>query len=168
MKIHLMLMLLFAAMTVLAFDPVRLRAVACIDGDTFVGSKDARVVRLWGIDAPELDQPWREVSKAALIALTHRRQLNVEPKGDSWGRLVGVARRGKTDIGLELIKMGLAWHDPRYAPKAKEYAEAEAEAQKEKQGFGATTNPLLRGTGASSRTTTPTKMIERMGILKFS
>lgn len=145
MKIHLMLMLmlLFAAMTVLAFDPVRLRAVACIDGDTFVGSKDARVVRLWGIDAPELDQPWGDVSKAALIALTHRRQLNIEPKGDSWGRLVGVARRGREiDVGLELIKMGLAWHDPRYAPKAKEYAEAEAEARKAKRGLWSDDKPV--------------------------
>ena len=145
MKIHLilMLMLLFAAMTVLAFDPVRLRAVACIDGDTFVGSKDARVVRLWGIDAPELDQPWGDVSKAALIALTYRRQLNIEPKGDSWGRLVAIARRGREiDIGLELIKMGLAWHDPRYAPKAKEYAEAEAEARKEKRGLWSDDKPV--------------------------
>ena len=145
MKIHLilMLMLLFAAMTVLAFDPVRLRAVACIDGDTFVGSKDARVVRLWGIDAPELDQPWGDVSKAALIALTHRRQLNIEPKGDSWGRLVGVAKRGREiDVGLELIKMGLAWHDLRYAPKAKEYAEAEAEARKAKRGLWSDDKPV--------------------------
>lgn len=93
MKIHLML--LFAAMTVLAFDPVRLRAVACIDGDTFVGSKDARVVRLWGIDAPELDQPWGEVSKAALIALTHRRQLNIERRGTVGGVWLELRGAGK-------------------------------------------------------------------------
>lgn len=30
--------------------------------------------------------------------------------------------------------MGLAWHDPRYAPKAKEYAEAEAEAREGETG----------------------------------
>lgn len=94
-------------------------------------------------DAPELDQPWGDVSKAALIALTHRRQLNIEPKGDSWGRLVGVARRGREiDVGLELIKMGLAWHDPRYAPKAKEYAEAEAEARKAKRGLWSDDKPV--------------------------
>ena len=46
------------------------------------------------------------------------------------------------DIGLELIKMGLAWHDPRYAPKAKEYAEAEAEARKEKRGLWSDDKPV--------------------------
>lgn len=144
MKFHLVLpaLLLFAA-AMFAAEPMRLRAVAVIDGDTFVGSKDARVVRLWGVDAPELDQPWGEASKVALIAFTNRRQLNIEPKGDSWGRLVAIARRGKEiDIGLELIKMGLAWHDPRYAPKAKEYAEAEAEARKAKRGLWSDDKPV--------------------------
>lgn len=124
-------------------ESIRLRAVACIDGDTFVGSKDSRVVRLWGIDAPEMDQPWGNVAKSALIALTHRRQLAIDPKGNSWGRLVGIARRGKeVDVGLELIKMGLAWHDPRYAPKAKEYAEAEAEARKARRGLWSDDKPI--------------------------
>lgn len=136
-------LLLLNAAALFASEPLRLRAVAVIDGDTFVGSRDARVVRLWGIDAPELDQPWGDVSKAALIALTHRRQLNIEPKGDSWGRLVAIARRGKEiDIGLELIKMGLAWHDPRYAPKAKEYVEAEADARKAKRGIWSDDKPV--------------------------
>ena len=47
MKLHLVLptLLLFAA-AIFAAEPMRLRAVAVIDGDTFVGSKDARVVRL--------------------------------------------------------------------------------------------------------------------------
>ena len=122
MKLHLVLpTLLLLAAAMFAAEPMRLRAVAVIDGDTFVGSKDARVVRLWGVDAPELDQP----------------------KGDSWGRLVAIARRGKEiDIGLELIKMGLAWHDPRYAPKAKEYAEAEAEARKAKRGLWSDDKPV--------------------------
>ena len=136
-------LLLLNAAALFASEPLRLRAVAVIDGDTFVGSRDARVVRLWGIDAPELDQPWGDVSKAALIVLTHRRQLNIEPKGDSWGRLVAIARRGKEiDIGLELIKMGLAWHDPRYAPKAKEYVEAEADARKAKRGIWSDDKPV--------------------------
>ncbi len=38
--------------------------------------------------------------------------------------------------------MGLAWHDPRYAPKAKEYAEAEAEARKEKRGLWSDDKPV--------------------------
>lgn len=59
MKLHLVLpTLLLLAAAMFAAEPMRLRAVAVIDGDTFVGSKDARVVRLWGVDAPELDQPW--------------------------------------------------------------------------------------------------------------
>lgn len=142
LRVFAVFCLLFFIAGGLYAEPLRLRAVACIDGDTFVGSKDSRVVRMWGVDAPELDQPWGEASKAALIALTNHRQLNIEQKGTNWGRMVGIARRGKVDIGLELIKMGLAWHDPKYAPKCKEYAEAEAAARKEKRGLWSDDKPV--------------------------
>jgi len=44
-------------------------------------------------------------------------------------------------VALELLKMGLAWHDPRYAPKRDDYAKAEADARKAKRGLWSDENP---------------------------
>lgn len=61
MKLHLVLpTLLLLAAAMFAAEPMRLRAVAVIDGDTFVGSKDARVVRLWSDDKPVSPWDWRK------------------------------------------------------------------------------------------------------------
>ena len=100
------------------------------------------MIRLWGIDAPELNQPWGKAAKAALEEFLRKRELSITVKGKSFGRTVGIVRSDRRDVALELLKMGLAWHDPRYAPKAKEYAEAEAEARKEKRGLWSDDKPV--------------------------
>ncbi|AVM46661.1 hypothetical protein C5Q97_18860 [Victivallales bacterium CCUG 44730] len=125
----------------LCAGPLRLRAEACVDGDTFAASREARVIRLWGIDAPELNQPWGKAAKAALEEFLRKRELSITVKGKSFGRTVGIVRSDRRDVALELLKMGLAWHDPRYAPKRDDYAKAEADARKAKRGLWSDENP---------------------------
>lgn len=79
-----------------------------IDGDTIViqGTK----IRLAGIDAPELDEPWGQKSKWEMIRICKGQRIRVELNGErSYDRLVGVCYLADgADIGAELIRRGLA------------------------------------------------------------
>ncbi|WP_259778579.1 thermonuclease family protein [Aliiroseovarius crassostreae] len=88
---------------------MRLRGKAwVIDGDTIVVSKIK--VRLAGIDAPELDQPWGKKAKWEMVKICKGQTIDVELTGEtSYDRLVGTCYLSdRTDIGAELIKAGLA------------------------------------------------------------
>jgi endonuclease YncB( thermonuclease family) len=79
-----------------------------IDGDTIVVSKIK--VRLAGIDAPELDQPWGQKSKWEMVRICKGQVLRVELTGEtSYDRLVGTCYLPDgRDIGAEIVKAGLA------------------------------------------------------------
>lgn len=79
-----------------------------VDGDTIV--IDRINVRLAGIDAPELDHPWGQRSKWALVALTRGKRVTAEVTGGlSYDRVVArcVLDDGR-DLAAELVKQGLA------------------------------------------------------------
>ncbi|MGR3662627.1 MAG: thermonuclease family protein [Paracoccaceae bacterium] len=79
-----------------------------IDGDTIVIQRIK--IRLAGIDAPELDQPWGQKSKWAMINICKGKVITARLNGErSHDRLVATCfcPEGR-DIGAELIKLGLA------------------------------------------------------------
>lgn len=97
--------------------------VKVVDGDTL--EINGRRVRIWGIDAPELAQPWinrfgnpvenygRRVADELRLYLQGR-QVKVQPIDfDQYGRLVAKVIAGRTDIGRWLVSKGLAMVDPR-------------------------------------------------------
>lgn len=89
-----------------------------IDGDTIIVNKIK--IRLAGIDAPELDQPWGQKSKWEMVRICKGQILRVELTGEtSYDRLVGTCYLPDgSDIGAELIKAGLAL-DGGYYSKGK-------------------------------------------------
>jgi len=86
-----------------------------IDGDTIMvrGVK----VRIFGIDAPELDRPFGQKAKWAMISICKRKMITVVPNGEtSYDRIVGECRLPDgTDIAAELVKMGLAVDWPQFS-----------------------------------------------------
>lgn len=92
--------------------------VAISDGDTITvldSSKQQHKVRLSGIDAPEKRQAFGNQARQALAAHVFRRQVSVQwSKRDRYGRIVGNVYVGQIDVGLALIKTGLAWHYKAY------------------------------------------------------
>ena len=111
------------------------------DGDSFRVGKQA--FRLWGIDAPELDQRWGTAAREALRELlTGADAVMIERHGTSWKRIVVRAESGGKDVSLELLKMGLAWYCPEFAPKRNDYREAEQEARKVRRGLWSDENPV--------------------------
>lgn len=79
-----------------------------IDGDTIAIRRIK--IRLAGIDAPELDQPWGQKSKWEMVKICKGKDIRVALTGEtSYDRLVGTCYLPDgTDIGAEIIKAGLA------------------------------------------------------------
>lgn len=137
--------------SVFSAEPLTVKPLWIHDGDTFkaiVANKAVIDCRIWGIDAPELNQPWGKVSKSALIELIHQKNIRIVNHSESYSRsVVTVVECSGRNIALELLKMGLAWHSDIHAPDKKDYAEAQAEARKEKRGLWSDKSPVPRGTG---------------------
>ena len=121
------------------------------DGDSFIARlPDGRRigVRIAGIDAPEKDQPWADAARSYLTQALGRESLQIEPlKTDPFGRQVAVVRTGDEDVGLMLVRAGLAWHFVRYAADQSAedraaYALAEREARTARRGLWADPAPV--------------------------
>lgn len=103
-----------------------------IDGDTIRINQIK--IRLAGIDAPELDEPWGRKSKWAMVNICKGKTVHVELSGEtSYDRLVGTCYLPDgTDIGAELVKEGLAL-DGSYFSKGK-YLNLEPEGVRQRLG----------------------------------
>ena len=86
-----------------------------IDGDTIV--IDRVHLRLFGIDAPELDHPYGQKAKSAMIGLCKGHKVRAEIReNDHYDRCVArcFLPDGR-DLSAELVKMGLAIDWPKYS-----------------------------------------------------
>ncbi len=117
------------------------RVVSVQDGDTLTLVRnnlelDIVVVRLYGIDAPESNQPFGKQSGAALRRLINRKIVQVEimQKADRYGRVVGIVKVNGNDVSLDLLHQGLAWVYPQYCRRDKPCRRYWAIARKARKG----------------------------------
>ncbi len=103
-----------------------------IDGDT-IKIRQLKI-RLAGIDAPELDQPFGQKSKWEMVKICKGQTIHVDLTGDqSYDRLVGVCCLDDgTDIGAELIRRGLALDGGHYAKGKYRHVEPRGERKRVK------------------------------------
>jgi endonuclease YncB( thermonuclease family) len=146
-----------------ASNSLDVRVVGITDGDTITvldTLNTQRKVRLAGIDAPEAEQPFGNLSKQNLSRLLQGREVHIDwSKTDRFGRLVAtirVARMGAcpskpcspvVDAALEQLGAGMAWHDKDFAdeqspPDRREYAATEQQARAGHAGLWAGRNPV--------------------------
>lgn len=120
------------------------RVVGVSDGDTLTvldASLQQFKIRLAGIDAPEKGQPYGNRAKESLSEMVFNKQVVVESsKEDRYRRKIGKVQHEGTDVNLELIKRGMAWHYTAYAKEQaladrEAYANAEAEAKAQRRGL---------------------------------
>lgn len=113
------------------------------DGDTFKLPDDKTRVRLWGIDAPEKGQPYADEACARLKELCGGKAVRLEVKDtDQYGRKTAIVWLGSTNINLQLVKEGLAWHYAYFAPDDSDLAAAEKAARKARRGLWQDENPV--------------------------
>jgi endonuclease YncB( thermonuclease family) len=114
------------------------RVVGVHDGDSltvWAEGSDPVKVRLAGIDAPELKQPYGQQAKQALSALAFGREVQIESAGpDRYGRTLGTVYVGTVNVNAALVEQGAAWVYRRY-PHPAEWEVLEAQAQAAERGL---------------------------------
>jgi endonuclease YncB( thermonuclease family) len=144
----------------------RVRVTKVIDGDSIVikTSKGQRELRIWGIDAPEKNQPYYDEAKRKLTELVDGKIVRIQnPKTDSLNRDLAfisienfenfedskikeninklIPAEHQNDVGSILLGLGLAWHlnpDPEHD---KPYKILENQAKINKVGLWVDPNP---------------------------
>ncbi|MEY1557539.1 thermonuclease family protein [Yoonia sp. R2331] len=101
-----------------------------IDGDTIVINKVH--IRLFGIDAPELNHPWGKKAKWEMVNLCKGRVITATLDGSSsHNRVVATCRLPDgTDLNEEMVKRGLAIDWPKFS--GGHYAQFEVEGIRKK------------------------------------
>ena len=126
------------------------KVVGVADGDTITvldANNIQHKIRLEGIDAPETAQAFGQKSKQSLSQMVQSKQVTVEyQKKDKYGRTLGKVLHNGTDVCLEQINLGMAWHYKKYAsdqPKEdrETYAQAELAARTKTIGIWKDKNP---------------------------
>jgi endonuclease YncB( thermonuclease family) len=114
------------------------RVVSVHDGDTLRAIDEGKVeqrIRLAGIDAPERGQPFGNVARERLAALTMGKAVAVDVEDvDRYGRTVARLEADGLDVCRQMVADGLAWHFTRYSDDQR-LAAAEREARAERRGL---------------------------------
>ena len=111
------------------------KVVSIHDGDTItvLQGKQQVKVRLFGIDAPELKQPYGKKSKRFLANLIAGEVVEVEENGkDRYKRTIGTIYLNDKDINAQMVENGYAW---AYRKFSKKYTPQESKAKSQKLGL---------------------------------
>jgi len=115
------------------------------DGDTFKLKEGGQTIkiRMFGIDAPEIKQPYGEESGKALRELIDGKEIRLRIMNkDAYGRTVGEPWLGDSlNVSLWMIRNGHAWWYKSYSKNRTDLEEAEAKAKDQKLGLWASDNP---------------------------
>jgi len=123
----------------------KFRVVRIIDGDglIIIGSDEIEInIRLAGIDAPEINQPFGIESKESLEALIGNRLITMDdPKKGKYGRYIANVFVEEVWINREMVEKGYAWYDKI---NSSDYSLqlAEKEAREKALGIWRTANPI--------------------------
>ena len=95
--------------------PVLEGSAYVIDGDTLVIQKTQ--IRLFGVDAPEMNHPYGKKAKWALVSLCKGQTVRAElTEQDAHGRTVArCSLRDGRDLSAEMVKLGLAIDWPKFS-----------------------------------------------------
>lgn len=111
------------------------KVIKISDGDTITILTQQRKqikVRFYGIDAPELKQPYGKKSKQFLANLIAGEVVEVDENGkDRYKRTIGTIYLNGADINAQMVANGYAW---AYRKFSKKYTAQESQAKK--QGLG--------------------------------
>ena len=114
------------------------------DGDTVTcldETQRPRKIRLVGIDAPELDQPFGRESRSALAGKLTGGLVRVDDRGrDQHGRTLGTLFVGDRNVNRELVADGWAWVFDGFSPDPA-LLDAESAARSARRGLWASATP---------------------------
>ncbi len=124
------------------------KVVGIADGDTITvlrASREQVKIRLYGIDAPESDQPFGQASRKNLSALVFGEKVDVLVMSvDRYGRTVARINVKGADVNAAQIRDGYAWLYRRYCKTSvcEEWAGLETMARSDRKGLWADEDPV--------------------------
>lgn len=151
MLIRILLICSFLIPTISWADLFSGKVISIADGDTITvldSTERQHKIRLLGIDAPEKNQPFGNQSKQSLAEMVFSKMVVIDfNKRDKYKRIVGKVLLDGSDINLEQIKRGLAWHYKQYENEQEladrsVYANEEYIAIRDEKGLWADMNPI--------------------------
>ena len=105
------------------------------DGDSIIRGDGVRI-RLYGIDAPEKDQPYGREARKALKQYMPLVAKMKEYDQDRYGRLiVELFTEDDKSINAAMICAGAAWWYEYYAPDRPQFKQCQEDAEKYKRGL---------------------------------
>ena len=128
-------------------DTVRVRHVYRVHGVNRKYSDEqingSARIRLAGIDAPELSQPFGIESRNYLERLILGQKVDIHEHAiDRYGRTVAeITTTGGVDVNHKLVARGFAWCYPAFAKKDKKLFTLEAKARQNGVGLWASPHP---------------------------
>jgi len=125
------------------------RVVAVSDGDTItvepIHGGDRAKVRLHGIDAPEMNQPYGQAAKTFVVNAVLYKVVDVRPAPQGtyrYGRIVAIVAVPQAGTLQELLlDAGLAWVWTRYCRDCGDWQAIQAKARDAGRGLWAGDNP---------------------------
>ena len=127
------------------------RVVSVTDGDTLkilVAGQELLRVRIAFCDAPERRQAFGTRAKQAMSELAFGKEIELRQHAiDRYGRTVAQVFVDGKDVGLEMLREGLAWVYDRYITEAstevqETYRKAQEEAKAEHRGLWSDPNSI--------------------------
>jgi endonuclease YncB( thermonuclease family) len=122
------------------------KVVAISDGDTIrvMHNGASERIRLWGIDCPEMKQPFGTRAKQFTGDLAFGQVVTVEVRDiDRYKRTVAeIILPDGRNLNQELVRAGLAWWYQRYARRETVLRDLEHEARNAKRGLWSDPNPV--------------------------
>jgi endonuclease YncB( thermonuclease family) len=127
------------------------KVIKVSDGDTITvldSNNQKHKIRLKGIDAPESQQAFGDISTQSLSELVYDKEVVVNwDKKDKYYRILGKVIIDGRDANYEQVKKGLAWYYKQYEKDLndedkKKYSEAEEWARNYTEGLWADSNSI--------------------------
>jgi micrococcal nuclease len=128
---------LLATLLLTFAPPFEAKVIAVYDGDTITVRTDETIkIRLDGIDAPELKQPFGQASKQAMSGLVFGQTVTIKPgKKDRYGRLLARVEIGGKDASLTMVETGMAHWYEQYAKHDTQLQSAQTQAKTARRGL---------------------------------
>ena len=126
-----------AAFVLCFAPPFQAVVISVHDGDTITVRTDETIkIRINGIDAPELKQPFGQASKQAMSGLVYGKTVTIKPgKKDRYGRLLARVEVSGKDTSLTMVDLGMAHWYQQYAKRDYELQSAQTKAKSAKIGI---------------------------------
>lgn len=119
-----------------------------IDGDTFVGTNKGEevIIRLYGIDAPEINQSYGNKAKDWLQSKIEGKSINMKKIGKGYyNRTIAIVSTNGQNINEALVRNGLAWVSSWYCKQetlCNRWRDYQQQAQENNIGLWDQHNPI--------------------------